>query len=84
MKAIAALALIALAGCAQQPIIRTRTVKVDVPVYVKLPAYLTQHTALESPQIATNADLADYALQCKADRATAYSKLDAIRKVQPR
>ena len=77
-------ATLSLWGCAQTPIIRTRTVTVDVPVYVSLPDYLT--TPVQAPsasQIATNGDLADYALQCKASLKVANGKLSAIRKAQP-
>jgi len=76
--------LLSLTACATKPIIRTRTVTVDVPVYVSLPDYLaTPVQAPSASHIATNGDLADYALQCKARLKAANGKLSAIRQAQP-
>lgn len=73
-----------LPGCATQPpVIRTRTVKVDVPVYVHLPDALTQAPGYPSVDIKTNADLADYALQCTARLNQAGDQLRRIRALQP-
>ena len=77
MKIAFALVLATLAGCAPlmpaKPIIQTRTVTVDVPVFVPLPSYLT---ARPNVHVDTVGDSWRAGLEC-------YAKLDAIRKLQP-
>lgn len=65
-------------GCASQPIVRTETVTVHVPVVQRVPAELTAHPA--KPQISgdTNGALGDLVLALEHALDNAYAKLDAI------
>lgn len=84
LAVISVVAICAFSGCATAPpIIRTKIVTVDVPVYVHLPYSLTIFPGYPTVDIQTNADLADYALQCTARLNQAGDQLSRIRKLQP-
>ena len=76
--------LFSLSGCASKPV-KPQAVEVRVPVYVRLPAELTEPVA--EPALAagpvTNADLADWADALREALRHANGKLARVRALQP-
>lgn len=70
-------------GCASQPLVRTETVRVAVPVIQPVPAALT--TPIAKPQVAgnTNGALADYILALQQALDAANAKLHEIAGLHP-
>jgi hypothetical protein len=83
--------LLLLTGCSAtpkrcEPIVRTETVEVDVPVFVALPEALTAPVAepdAPSGGVMTNEDLVDWLEALRAALREANSKLAAVRSKQP-
>ena len=76
---------LSLAACASKPV-KPETVEVRVPVYVRLPAELTEpvtEPALKTGPI-TNADLADWADALREALQHANGKLARVRALQPK
>ena len=77
--------LLSLTACATDPVIETREVQVEVPVYVALPSDLTEVPA--EPRLpdgeVSNEDLADLIERLQAWGRDLASKLRAVREVQP-
>lgn len=71
-----------LSGCGQ-PIVRTETVTVKVPVVQPVPAELTVPVASPALTGDTNGALAEYILALKHALDTANAKLKAIAGLQP-
>lgn len=81
LRCITTLALLlCLTGCAETPIVQTRTVTVHDPVIVAVPPAYTQPVPVPrlSPDNPTNADLAHYVLMLRQALADANAKLQAI------
>ena len=77
----------ALAGCGSaEPIIRTETVEVNVPVYVPLPVELTTPVAEPAPPARDGFDgeaLVDWVERLRAALREANAKLAGVRSKQP-
>ena len=69
-------------SCASNPI-KTETVTVNVPTYIKLPADLTAPVAVPVVAVEDNGDLAEYALKVRAALDQANRQLEAIRGIEP-
>lgn len=70
------------AACSTAPI-KTETVTVNVPTYIKLPADLTAPVAVPVVEVEDNGDLAEYALKVRAALDQANRQLEAIRGIEP-
>ena len=70
------------AACSSSPI-KTETVTVNVPTYIKLPADLTAPVAVPVVDVEDNGDLAEYALKVRAALDQANRQLEAIRGIEP-
>lgn len=76
--------VLALAGCAAQPIVKTQTVTVKVPVIEPVPAELTAPEPVPVlPAKPTNGDLAEWALALRHALDAANRKLNAIAGLKP-
>lgn len=73
---------ILLSGCATDSV-RTETVYVDVPVYVPLPAELTEPVPYPQVEVHVWDDVVQLAEELKAALAAANAKLLAIKEGQP-
>jgi hypothetical protein len=73
-----------LASCASKPVVRTETVTVHTPVYIAIPAELTQICTVALPQVWKNSALADYAILLSICLNTVNNQLYSISKLQPR
>lgn len=73
---------ILLAGCATEAV-RTETVYVDVPVYVPLPAGLTEPVPHPQVEIKVWDDVAQLAEELRAALKLANARLAAIKEEQP-
>lgn len=73
-----------LTGCATAPVVRTETVKVNVPTYVALPAELTAAAPMPAfPANVTNGALVSYVLALQDAFQLDAAKLDKIHALQP-
>ena len=77
-----ALCLLTLSACSTAPI-KTETVTVYKPSYVKLPAELTEQVPEPGGDIRTNRDLSDLALALRSALRKANAQLKAIDDLQP-
>lgn len=75
---------LSLAACASKPV-KPEAVEVRVPVYVRLPAELTEPVTVPAlkPGPVTNADLADWADALREALQHANGKLARVRALQP-
>lgn len=83
--ALLACPLVLLTSCASNPIVKTQTVTVKVPVVESVPSVLTQPVAepkLQDGPI-TNRDLADWALALRQALRQANAKLHEIAGLHP-
>lgn len=72
------------AGCASTPpVIETRTVTRQVPVYVPIPPDAIEDVAMPAPGGATNEALAEWIIRLKAALIEANRRLRAVRELQP-
>lgn len=77
--------MLSLAACAPQPIVRTKTVYVRVPVLTPLDSRLTSSVIVPAlPSHQSNGDLAQYIQKCGPALDEANQKLKAIRDQQPK
>lgn len=79
---LASLFLTITSACSTAPI-KTETVTVHVPTYIKLPADLTAEVPAPVVDVQDNGDLAEYALKVRAALDQANRQLEAIRGIEP-
>lgn len=68
-------------ACSTAPI-KTETVTVNVPTYIKLPSDLTAEVPVPAVAVEDNGDLAEYALKLRKALDRANAQLEAIRGIE--